>query len=198
MKFVAILSSLLLSGFAAAQDQQSKPFNLIIKASDNSLDGQKFSACHTGAAIESLCISGDKGSEFFFNTTKGSNSPLDGYEPSSTLVWNLPIGNGEPVSEPMSFYYDPSTNVALPLFQPTETRQYVTVDKNDQLALFSNSDDTVTPPVSTKTTALKNWYVCESYYLGYQYHTLNWVAGTSKVKPQNPSCVKVDVQRKFV
>lgn len=95
MKSITFLSSLLLvSGVATAQEVQSDPFNLSIVSTNKTLDGKQFAACHTGAAIESLCLTGDSGSTFFLNTTTGSQSPVDGYEPSGILVWNLPLGNG--------------------------------------------------------------------------------------------------------
>lgn len=89
---VAALSTLLLSGLAAAQDIQSKAFNLVIQSDNTTLNGQAFAACHTGAAIESLCLAGDEGSQFYFNTTNGSQSAIDGYTPAGVLVWNLPFG----------------------------------------------------------------------------------------------------------
>lgn len=101
-------------------------------------------------------------------------------------------------SEPMSFYTDPSTNVALPLFEPGYDTQPLTVDEEGLLGIFSYLDDTQSPPTGDKVKVLKNWYVCQSYYTGYQYETLNWVSGNGSAKPQNPSCVKVEVQRKFV
>lgn len=98
----------------------------------------------------------------------------------------------------MSFWVDPSTNVALPLFQPSYDTTYVTFEKETQeLAIAAFYDDTKTPPKSG-TYIRKNWYVCQTQYLGYQYQTLNWVIGTGKAIPQNPSCVKVQVVRKFV
>ena len=90
MKFTAVVSSLFLAGAAVAQEVQSKPFNLVIKSDDKSLNGQEFAACHTGAAIESLCLAGDTGSKFYLNTTKGSTAPIKGGTPSGALVWNLP------------------------------------------------------------------------------------------------------------
>ncbi|KAK4087937.1 hypothetical protein PCL_06652 [Purpureocillium lilacinum] len=199
MKTASILS-LLLSGLAAAQDVQSKPFNLVLQSSDKSLNGQQLAACHSGAAIESLCLAGSSGAKFFLNTTQGSTSPLKQYDPAGVLIWNLPIGgDGGVESEPMSFYTDPSTNVALPLFEPGYGRQYVAAEsKTGRLAVLSYLDDSHTPPTGDKVRALSNWYVCQSYYTGYQYRTLNWVLGNGSQKPQNPSCVKVEVQRKFV
>lgn len=216
MKLITVLSSLLLTGVANSRQLESKPFHLVIHSSNEQFDGKKLFPCHTGAAIESLCVSGDIGARYFFNTTKGSGSPLKGYEPSGRLIWDLPLGNfiyifeffetnlnfsTDPgfVSEPMSFYTDPSTNVALLLFEPGYTTQYVTFDKNNgQLALFSYLNDRVIPPTENKVQVLKNWYVCRTNFSGYQYRTLNWVMGDSRAKPQNPSCVKVEVQRKFI
>jgi hypothetical protein len=99
----------------------------------------------------------------------------------------------------MSFYVDPSTNVALPLFEPGYETQNVAFEQSTgAMAIFSYLDDTVTPPTVDKVRVLKNWYVCEYYFSGYVYHTLNWVLGDASAKPQNPSCVKVQVHRKFV
>ncbi|PHH77320.1 hypothetical protein CDD80_730 [Ophiocordyceps camponoti-rufipedis] len=198
MKLTAALA-LLFSSLVAADDVQSKPFNLVVKSADKGLDGQKFSACHSGAAIESVCLSGRSGANFYFNTTEGSQSPMPGYEPSGVIVYNLPLG-GVPnhVSEPLNFYTDPSTNVAVPMFTPGSERQYVTFDKQGQLSILSYLDDTRSPPTGSEVKALRNWYVCQTYYTGYQYRNLAWVLGNDKAKPQNPSCVKVDVVRKFV
>lgn len=102
------------------------------------------------------------------------------------------------MSESMSFYSDPSTNVAMPLFEPSFSSQSVTFDNKGRLAILSYLDDTQIPPSSNNVTALKNWYVCQTNYSGYQYRTLNWVMGNASAKPQNPSCVKVEVERKFV
>ncbi|KAJ5224701.1 uncharacterized protein N7469_008204 [Penicillium citrinum] len=200
MKFIAALSSLVLLGAATAQEIQSKPFNLVIQSEKKAINGQKLAACHSGAAIESLCLAGGSGSEFYLNTTKGEQAPIKGQGLSGTLVWNLPIGGDEPFveSEPMSFYVDPSTNVAQLLFQPSYDQQQVMFDTEGNMGIYSYLDDTVTPPKDDKVKILRNWYVCETNYSAYQYRTLNWVLGNGKAKPQNPSCVKVQVHRKFV
>ncbi|CAI7650865.1 unnamed protein product [Penicillium manginii] len=198
MKSITALASLLLLGAATAQDIQSKPFNLVIQADKKPINGQKLAACHTGAAIESLCLAGGSGSEFYLNTTEGSQGPIPGYKPSGALIWNLPYNGNAVESEPMSFYVDPSTNVAMPLFQPSYDQQQVMFDKDGLMGIYSYLNDAVTPPTDEKVTVLKNWYVCETNYSGYQYRTLNWVVGNGKAKPQNPSCVKVQVHRKFL
>ncbi|CAI7647721.1 unnamed protein product [Penicillium pancosmium] len=198
MKSITALTSLLLLGAVTAQEIQSKPFNLVIQSENKAIDGQKLAACHTGAAIESLCLAGGSGSEFYLNTTEGSQAPIKGDKPSGTLIWNLPYNGNQVESEPMSFYVDPSTNVAMPLFQPSYDEQQVMFDKDGLMGIYSYLDDSVTPPKDDKVKVLKNWYVCETNYSAYQYRTLNWVLGNGKAKPQNPSCVKVQVHRKFL
>lgn len=218
MKFsLACLSAL--AGFAFAQnDVQSKPFQLTLCTDDDkSLNGKTLSACHTGAAIESLCLTEGPGSKFRFNTTKGQEAEAKGYTASGKLVWDLvfskstpsisrsreipnlifPLAAGGKVSEPMYLSVEPSTNVALPLFTPSDTDiQYVAFDKKTEaMRIFSYLDDTKKPPKSTGAKALNRWYVCSTNYSGYQYKTLTWVLGNGK--PQNPSCKKVDVKRKF-
>lgn len=96
----------------------------------------------------------------------------------------------------MRFYVEPSTNVALPLFEPDDDFQPVTFVKSSQaMRIVSYNDDTARPPTAGKPKALNRWYVCSTNYLGYDYKTLTWVLGNGK--PQNPTCKKVDVKRKF-
>lgn len=95
----------------------------------------------------------------------------------------------------MQFYYDPSTNVALPLFEPTETGQQVGFDSTNRMHVQSYLNDTANPPTSTQVHGYYRWYVCSTNFEGYVYQTLAWVMGNGK--PENPSCEKVDVIRKF-
>lgn len=98
----------------------------------------------------------------------------------------------------MSFYSDPSTNVAMPMFMPSYDQQEIFFNKNNIMGIYSYLNDAVTPPTGDTVKVLKNWYVCETYYSAYTYRTLNWVMGNGSQKPQNPSCVKVEVERKFL
>ncbi len=95
MKFTTIATSVLLSGLAAADDVQSKPFKLVLDSEDGTLNGKTISSCHSGAAIEGLCIGSgapDAYSTYYFNTTQGSTAgPVEGYTNSGKLVWNLPL-----------------------------------------------------------------------------------------------------------
>ena len=100
------------------------------------------------------------------------------------------------VSEPLTFQYDPATNVALPLFYPGENSAVgFTFDKHDYLKVLASLDDTVKPPVY-KQLQLSRWQICQTNYGGYTYTTLAWVMG--KGRPQNPSCQAVKVRREAV
>ena len=87
MKFT-IPTILALAGLASAQDIQSKPFKLSLTSADKNFNGKGVSACHTGAAIEALCIGA--GVPMNFNTTKGSQVAAKGYTPSGILTYSLP------------------------------------------------------------------------------------------------------------
>ncbi|CEJ93784.1 hypothetical protein VHEMI09353 [[Torrubiella] hemipterigena] len=190
MKFIAA-ASLALAGIATAQNVQSKPFKLVLSSDDAKWNGKGVSACHVGAAIESLCI-GDHSIDFTFNTTEGAQPAMDGYSPSGLITWSLPAS--PPIPEAMSFTYQPSSDLALPLFEPGYGTTYVSFrDSDGQLNIISYLDDTVSPAVY-KTEALSQWYVCLNNYSGYQYNNLNWLMGKN-TKPQNPSCSAVTVNR---
>ena len=58
MKFYALLALAALASTvsSAAVSTTSNLFNLVIDSTNANIDGKKLSACHEGAAIESLCI----------------------------------------------------------------------------------------------------------------------------------------------
>lgn len=212
-------STALLAALAAlastASARQSDRFYLVAVSDNPKVNGTYFYACHEGAAIEALCVGGKK---------PDKNPAVDTYRLNNTasmpnqgvLSWLL-VGSDfkgssyfhppttvfqakedfVPVSEPMSLYASPSTNVALPLFQPGYDTQYVGFDKEDKLYISYYIDDTVTPPKTGKSKKLYNWYTCETYYTGYTYTTLAWVFGLEGAEPQNPSCEGVEVVRVF-
>ena len=99
-------------------------------------------------------------------------------------------------SQGMNIYIDPSTNMGLPQFTPTDTYQYVGFDSDNKMYIRSYLDDTTNPPTGNTRKRYYRWYMCQSYYTGYQYNQLNWLYG--KGPPQNPSCKKVSVERVFV
>ncbi|KAG6318717.1 hypothetical protein E4U44_007658 [Claviceps purpurea] len=194
MKTATLLTSIATAtSLAAGQEIQSKPFNLVLQSANKSLHGLALSTCHTGAAIESLCLYSKDGSIFHHNTTEGVQ-PGPGGLPG-LLTWELP--SQPPIPSSMTLNVDPSTNVALPLFFPGNSNaQWVGFDRNHEMNIATYVDDTKSPPSGQRSRALKTWHVCETYFAGYRYRTLAWVLGTGK--PQNPSCAKVQVKRKFV
>ncbi|CAK3868139.1 Hypothetical predicted protein [Lecanosticta acicola] len=197
--FIATSAALLSATGALAQTyQQSAPFELIVQQPPNGkYNNQGLAACHEGAAIEALCV-GYGSDQYQLNTTSGQTVAPDAGTPG-TLTYALPAQNANGpinVSEAMSFYYDPSTNVALPLFEPSYTNVHVAFDRQARMNIQSSVDDTVTPPKYTQPRALYRWFVCETYYSGYTYTALTWALGNAK--PENPSCQSVNVVRKFV
>jgi hypothetical protein len=99
------------------------------------------------------------------------------------------------VPSAMEFYISPTSNVAIPIIYPGWDK-YSTVefDECEEMYLSAYQDDTVSPPVYFEPSKkVKNWYVCVTRW-AYTYSTLVWKVGLTG-EPQNPSCVKVEVQR---
>lgn len=195
-----------LTATAAVQAQtytQDGPFNLKLKSDDSSLDGKYLYACHAGAAIESLCLGSTESpadsssASFYYNYTVNDNVPSN----SGLLIWNLPV-NGQDgvitVSSPLSFNYDPGSNVATTLFEPsTSSSLNVAFDNEDQLFVPTYIDDSkYVPgqyPQNTGTIALQNWQACWAQVGGgYYYNVLAWVTSGA---PKNPTCKAVKVAK---
>lgn len=97
----------------------------------------------------------------------------------------------------MHLEYNPSSNVAIPLFFPdADSGISVEFDVDEKLYIEGGVDDTKPYDASPAYAGdVYNWYVCETHW-GYTYPTLAWVLGIEA--PQNPSCQKVDVVRVFI
>ena len=108
------------------------------------------------------------------------------------LTYELRGGNFN-LSSPLELSYNPSSNVAVPLFTPSESGLEVSFKSDNYLGIPTFLDDTVSPPAYKEGVDYR-WYICETN-AGYVYTTLAWVLG--KGKPQNPSCVKADIKRVF-
>ena len=100
MKTVAAASAALLSlaSLASAQQQQTKPFWLVIKDAGK-YNGAALVACHEGAAIEGLCVGDKPGhgtrlSTFQFNTTAGAITSDPTAGETGTLTYALPVNGG--------------------------------------------------------------------------------------------------------
>ena len=199
MKFeIATLFTAAVGLVSAYDDVQSKPFTLSLISSDKKVDGSTIGACHTGAGFESLCYGKGQGQTLYFNASQyDEHKPNpNGHNIDGKLIFNLPIGNGAPVSSPMSFQYDYSTNVVIPMFTVTDDVTYVSFNDKGYMVLHGYVDDTVTPPKPGPSRELPRWYACTTYYTAYTYPTLSWVMGNGK--PENPSCVPVTVKRTFL
>lgn len=103
------------------------------------------------------------------------------------------MGGNFNLSSPMSLSYNPSSNVAVPLFEPSDSGTEVAFKDDDLMGIPGFLDDTVSPPAYNATTYYR-WYICETN-AGYDYTTAAWVMGDTT--PQNPSCVKADIKRVF-
>jgi len=186
------------ASLATAQVVESAPFKLIIISPNSTINGTSLTACHEGAAIEGLCstqtmgLSDSPGSLFNHNTTTGQtvNATIGG---PGTLTYELAGANFN-ISEPMSLSFNPTSNVAVPLFIPGYDITSVAFDKDEKMNIQGYVDDTV-DPAKYEVQAYYRWYVCITY-TGYTYSTLTWVTGPGA--PQNPTCQKVDVKRVFI
>jgi hypothetical protein len=192
MKF---LISVVLAGASLAVGQglnQSLPFNLQLQACENStLNGKYLTPCHEGAAIEGLCPMTTplpKNESFYYNYTDTSMSNT-GY-----LTWVLPANGGSLLfSEGMRLSTNPTTNVAVPLFEPDQNGQLIGFNEDDEM-FIEGLDDRVAPLNMTNVVRYQRWAVCTTY-VGYRYNTLAWTLGAAE--PENPTCHKVKVKRVF-
>lgn len=200
-----------LVGAASAQESfyniTSKPFQLVLTSADGSIN-DTVSACHTGAALESLCVSHSNStskpdptpySTFNFNTSIYSQAPTNHTDLGlpGILTWFLPVSNIGPVPSSVYFNYDPATDSAVPILQPGSDRpQILAFNDQDELIVQGYVQWTANPPTYGETYGLKRWYACQTYFSGYQYENLVWGLGAGK--PENPTCVPVGVKRVFV
>lgn len=192
---LAIATSTTLAQFTV----QSAPFNLVVLSQNETYNGSTLLACHEGAAIEGLCLSttlpGSTAVPFNFNTSTYEQSNLNPVIGEQGYITYLLRGGNFNESEPLNLYYSATSNVALPLFEPTQGT-LMAFDENGLLNIQGYIDDRVPPPYNGTLTAYYRWYACQTYYTGYTYTTLAWVNG--EYPPQNPTCEKIDVKRVFL
>ena len=209
------LSFLAFAGTIVAQNR-SDPFNLIFISDDQELNGTGISTCHEGAAIDGLCISGNRTlpslvqrEVFTHNTSSDSTSDTDA-DAAGPLLWTWTIGANQTIESALSFRFTLSSNVAHPWFFPAGGSQIpgaVSFDACNQMYMLRQVDDTVVPPSQNKPNqgAPKwppkkdyHWYCCHNFADStYKYWTLSWKIGAIG-RPQNPTCIKVQVKRVFI
>jgi hypothetical protein len=198
----AIITGLLALGITrvAAQDltDQSAPFYLAVTSSNATLNGSALYPCHEGAAIEGLCLGGPLGDgssldSYTYNLNFSSQAQPDPVlGTTGVLTWVLHGGNFN-LSSSMSLSYNPTSNVALPLFTPSGTGTSVGFDDQNKMFIPQYYDDTQSVGVF-KTAPIYRWSICKTYY-GYSYTTLAWIMGPGSAG--NPTCQEVDVVRVF-
>lgn len=209
MKTLTSTLALLLAASTRAQlfyNKTSPPFNLILISDNRTVNGSTLSACHTGAALESLCLSSGGGvsnpnpiaaATFNFNTSSDPFTPNATLGTPGIVTWTLKTSTID-VPSSVYFNYDPTTDSTVPILTPgQDAAQLLAFDNQDRLNVQGFIDWTANPPNSTGTTeAYYRWYACQTYFGGYSYRTLAWGLGANQ--PENPTCVKVDVKRVFV
>lgn len=203
MKTTTSLLPLLIAACTNAQsfyNEMSKPFNLVLTSDNTTINGKTLATCHSGAALETLCLStGDAvpATSFNFNTSTDAFTPNATLGTPGILTWLLKTTSIE-VSSSVYFSYDPSTDLAVPVLTPgADSPQALAFDDQDKLNVQGSIDWTANPPNSTAATVgYYRWYACRTYVGAYSYETLAW--GLGAAKPENPTCVSVGVKRVFV
>ncbi|KAJ4371548.1 hypothetical protein N0V83_004767 [Neocucurbitaria cava] len=204
-KTTSLVASLIATASAQYYNITSPPFHLTVTSADGTTNST-LSACHTGAALESLCLSTGPPTTskpdpiaaalFAFNTSIYSQAPAPGLGAPGVLTYSLP--SIPPIPSTLFFSYDPTTDIALPILGPgDENAQQLAFADDGRLSVQGYVDWSVSPPNGTGgVREYFRWYACVTYYSGYQYEALAWGLGPGK--PENPSCVSVDVRRVFV
>ena len=180
MKATILASLGALASLASAQTYNisSKPFHLVLKSDNDTLECTSLVPCHEGAAIEGLCL-GDKNltdaSIFTFNTSYYSEPTNSSIGDQGILSWILPTADLD-VPSGLTLQTNPTTNVGMPLFYPGDDEvQLIAFDDMDLLNIQGYIDDTVIPINTTAgPKAYYRWYICDTYF-GYAYTTLAWV-----------------------
>jgi len=198
--FISTAIALLSAGVSAQYTNQSAPFSLVVLSANTTYNSTVLGACHEGAAIEGLCVAGaynppeSSYSTFTLNVSATDTSYNTTLGETGYLTWELQGANFN-LSEPLTFPYNPTSNVVVPLFYPSADTdaQLLAFDENDLLNVQGYLDDT-TSPATAGTVAYYRWYICTTN-AGYTYTTLVWTLGNAA--PENPTCVKVDIKRIF-
>lgn len=185
---VAIAATLFASvGLAApmtARSYTSAPFNLTVTSADGKYSSAAAAACHSGAAIEALCVYPGAGTEFTFNATDAPG-PVAGSTNPGAVVFTLP-SQPNPYPEPLGFYKNETSNVNAGFFGDTTSQPQ-----------FSFTYDNLMAVVTSATSEdYDNWFVCPQTFLGYMYETLSYVDPATGA-PDNADCTPVTVRRVF-
>lgn len=126
---------------ASAQDYNtSAPFTLKLESDNEDINGQFLGACHAGAAIEQLCLSGTDGTPVNYNTFTLNYTSASADLATGPLVWILRGADFE-LSSGLSFSQNLHSNVAVPSFTPSPSYDYVGFDADNKLFINSGPYD---------------------------------------------------------
>jgi hypothetical protein len=204
MKTSPLILSLTAAAVTSAQtyNETSAPFHLIV-TSDDDCTNYTVSACHVGAGLESLCLSNSNTTDlrdaevFNLNTSANSIAPEPEFGVPGILTWFLPTNAGD-IPSSVEFNYDPTSDLALPILgagsnNPTQ----LAFDKEERLTVQGYTDHSVAPVSGQYNwTEYYRWFACDTLFTSYVYRNLAW--GMGPQKPENPTCVAVNVTRVFV
>ncbi|CCG80990.1 Putative uncharacterized protein [Taphrina deformans PYCC 5710] len=181
---------------------QSPPFNLYVTSENATLNGSYVFAGHSGAAIEQLIIGHNSSASditkpayiFNFNSSSASSYTYENITgPTGTVVWTL-RGSNFNTSQGLGFEYSPfydDSLLTLGLSTP-----YLFNFQNDTLVATQYSGNRTDPVI-----VYNNFYSCITAVYqgeGYTYTSLHWKVGSGATAPENTSCQKVSVKRRFV
>ncbi|KAK4639312.1 hypothetical protein QC761_707170 [Podospora bellae-mahoneyi] len=197
-------SSSVLAQFQGTTYNQTGPFLLqVVTADDDALVGKYLTTCHAGATITGLCIGSNDVSNFtlsfYYNYTIVNGQPSK----TGFLTWSLPVPGAEgplSLSEPMSLMFEPGSNVAVPMFTPSQAGTPVGWDNNTLFIAAPYDDSKFRPNVYPNATTtdgsimrqLRNWHSCWVLYSAYYFNSVGWVSGG---EPRNPTCEPVSIVR---
>lgn len=184
---------------------QTGPFYLQIQSNDSTVDGRYLASCHTGAAMQTLCL-GDStkpggtnaySSLYFFNQTV--DRP-DSQQDLGYITWNLPLSTGgdvyQNVSLPLSLVFNNVGSNVVPTSISVGTSNPQLVGfHNDVLYIPNWIDDStfvegVYPNITGEVQQLSQWHACSTLFGSYYYQALAWVTSGA---PHNKNCRPVDV-----
>lgn len=140
---LSALLSLTVSLVSAQEYNTSAPFALKLDSTVANISGQYLGACHSGAAIEQLCLIGtDFPTDTNYGTYALNVSVYSEATPETgVLVWSLPVGTTN-VSSGLHFdQVDLDSNVDVVLFEPSSSSDSVGFDADDKLFVSSNYPD---------------------------------------------------------
>ncbi|KAL0930988.1 uncharacterized protein CTRU02_213723 [Colletotrichum truncatum] len=197
MKTTTVLALLGAALASAQQTTRSAPFHLKFTSANEGSAETYLSTCHSGAGESGICPESSNApahTQYYLNQTA---QEFEG-KTLGLLTWELPIGNGNPISTSLGLVPQLVSNGAIPIFSPGDRGLWnFGFDEDDKLFLFTRQDDSKAVPETVTYTeeAYYRWHICWTFVGNYYYNALVWVTAGA---PSNPTCTPVDVIREFI